>query len=245
MNAGGYRDDDDDYHDDNYNAEVDNGAVTERGLVESFGGFGLSPQRKARQTKSLTPTRTHQPVYLSTIDGKPVLLLKESVEMFGNPADLYVVMGKTPRQFDDGGEVSNYMMILHLCSSPQESESTDLKIHVDKEFPSRPSEILEFSYDLVNTSLLNNFKEVLSQFDAEQDLCNEHNPNYKNVGGHLQESETIINSLIASHGTFGTGKKQVCISNSLVDSPSTTRTGKVKLTKTSSFMRIVISRNIT
>ena len=46
MNAGGYPDDDDDYHDDDYNAEVDNGAVTERGLVESFGGFGLSPQRK-------------------------------------------------------------------------------------------------------------------------------------------------------------------------------------------------------
>ena len=209
MNAGGnFRDDDADY-DDDYDAEVVNGAVKERGLVESFNNFGLSntPPRKARQSKSLTPTRPRQPGYLSIIDGKPVLELQESVEMFGNPAGLVVVLGKNPRQCDDGIEVSNYMMILYQCSSPQESESTNLKIHVDKEFPSEPSEILKFSYDSVNKSLLNDFREILSLFDAEQDLCNDKNPNYANVGGHLQESESIFNSLIASHGTFGTGKQ--------------------------------------
>ena len=137
------------------------------------------------------------------------------------------------------------MQIFYLCSSPKESESTDLKIHVDKDFPSEPSQILELSYDSVNSSLLNDFQEVLSLFDAEQDLRNDGNPHYVGNCGHLQESESIMNSLIASHGTYGTGKKQECISDSHVDSPATTITGKVKLTKTSPLRRMVISRNIT
>ena len=124
-----------------------------------------------------------------------------------------------------------------------------MKIHVDKAFPSEPSQILYLSYDSVNTSLRNDFTEILALMDAEQDHRNHGNPNSANVGGHLQESETIINSLIASHGTYGTGekqgKKQECISDSLVDSPATTRTGKVTLTQTSPLMRMVISRNIT
>ena len=127
--------------------------------------------------------------------------------MHCNPAGLVFVLGKNPRLCDDGIEVSNWAMILYQCSSPQESESTNLKIHVDKDFPDDPSAILEYSYDSVNTSLLNDFTEILALFDAEQDLHNEGNPNYKNLGGHLQESEGIFNSLIASHGTFGTGKQ--------------------------------------
>ena len=198
----------DDY-DDDYDAEVVDGTVKERGLVASFNSFGLSntPPRQARQSKSLTPTRNRQPRYLSLIDGKPVLELKESVEMHCNPAGLVFVLGKNPRLCDDGIEVSNWAMILYQCSSPQESESTNLKIHVDKDFPDDPSAILEYSYDSVNTSLLNDFTEILALFDYEQDLHNEGNPHYKNLGGHLQESEGIFNSLIASHGTFGTGKQ--------------------------------------
>ena len=208
MNTGVAFQDDDDY-DEDFDAEIIDGEVVERGLVEGFNKFGLSntPTRNSRQSKSLTPTRNRQPRYISSIGGTPVLELKESVEMFGNPFGLVVMLGKNPRQCDDGIQVSNYMKILYLCSSPKESESTNLKIHVDKDFPSEPSQILELSYDSVNSSLLNDFQEVLSLFDAEQDIRNDGNQHYVGNCGHLQESESIMNSLIASHGTYGTGKK--------------------------------------
>jgi hypothetical protein len=201
-----------DYDDEeDYDAEVIDGEVVERGLVEGFSKIGLinsPPRRGGRQSKSLTPTRNRHPTRgLLSIDGKPVLELQESVEMFGNPAGLVVLLGKVARLCDDGHEVSNYIQILYQCSSPQESESTNMKIHVDKAFPSEPSQILYLSYDSVNTSLRNDFTDILALMDVEQDHRNSGNPNYVNVGGHLQESETIINSLIASHGTFGTEKK--------------------------------------
>jgi len=232
----------DDY-DDDYDAEVADGTVKERGLVASFNSFGLSntPPRQARQSKSLTPTRNRQPRYLSLIDGKPVLELKGSVDMFVNPAGLVVVLGKTPKLCDDGIEVSNWAMILYQCSSPQESESTNLKIHVDKDFPSEPSEILEFSYDSVNdTSLLNDYMEILSLFDVEQDFAMSVTPTmqmsvvtFKRVKGFSTLSLPPMEPLEQVN-------KQVCISDSLVNSPAITSPGKVKLTKTSPLRRMVI-----
>ena len=98
--------------------------------------------------------------------------------MFGNPAGLVVLLGKVARLCDDGHEVSKYIQILYQCSSPQESESTNMKIHVDKAFPSEPSQILYLSYDSVNTSLRNDFTDILALMDVEQDHRNSGNPNY-------------------------------------------------------------------
>ena len=180
----------------------------EGALVADFGHFSLgtqSPGRKGpRNAKSLTPTRTRFNC-TSMIEGQPVLELVESVKKFDNPCGLYVLFGTTPLPTDDGVEVSNYCQIFYQCQSPQELESTSLKIVVDPLHVLFPSQHIQFTYRSIDASVSNDFQAMQSQFDVYQEIQNDGNLVFRS---NLTARVDQMNSLIATEGTTGEGRKK-------------------------------------